>query len=252
MTQTPLLRVRNLAKAFGGTRAVDHVNFELPAGRVQALIGPNGAGKTTLFNLLTGHLRADSGSVIFREKEILGLPPHAVWRRGISRTFQVPAIFENLTLLENVQVALRSHERRLLRPLPLAQAPTRAAELVAAVQLCEPLQAPAYSLAYGNRKRLELAIALANEPALLLLDEPTAGLAPSERARLMQLVHTIATRQSITILFTEHDMDVVFEQAHYVFVMHQGSLIEQGTPEEVRANRRVQEVYLGEAESGSV
>jgi branched-chain amino acid transport system ATP-binding protein len=224
------------------------VSFTLRRGEIRALIGPNGAGKSTFFNILTGQLRADGGEVRWRGRSVLGLPPHAIWRLGISRTFQITATFATLTVLENVQVARLSHAGRsggLLTPAArLEAAPSRA--LLEQVGLLEQATRPAGVLAYGDLKKLELAIALANEPALLLLDEPTAGMAPGERGALMALTARIAHERGLTVLFTEHDMDVVFAVADHIMVLHQGRVIADGAPAAVRGNREVQAVYLGE------
>ncbi len=243
-----LLQVVGVSKAFGGIRAVDGVSFDLPRGEIRALIGPNGAGKSTFFNILTGQLRADAGSAVYRGGQLLGLPPHAVWRLGVSRTFQVTATFATLSALENVQVARLSHVRRsraLLTPAQGLEA-GRSLALLDQVGLADQAERPAGILAYGDLKKLELAIALANDPELLLLDEPTAGMAPAERGALMALTASIARQRNLTVLFTEHDMDVVFATADRIMVLHQGRLIAEGAPAEVRAHPEVQAVYLGE------
>ena len=243
----PLLRVVGVRKAFGGVRAVDGVSFDLARGELRALIGPNGAGKSTLFNLLTGQLPADGGAVAYRGADILGLAPHVIWRRGVSRTFQITATFATLSVLENVQVARLSHTggtRTLLRPADgLEVAPSRA--LLEQVGLGDQATRPAGVLAYGDLKKLELAIALANDPGLLLLDEPTAGMAPAERGALMALMASIARARGLTVLFTEHDMDVVFAHADRVIVLNRGRIIAEGPPAEVRRDAQVQDVYLG-------
>jgi branched-chain amino acid transport system ATP-binding protein len=243
-----VLEVRDVRKAFGGVRAVDGVSLALTRGEIRALIGPNGAGKTTLFNILTGHLRADGGQVLFRGERIDGLPPHAVGRRRISRTFQITATFGTLTALENVQVARLAHTGRTFTLFrPAARYETRAAlALLEQVGLAEQAHRPAGVLAYGDLKKLELAIALATDPLLLLLDEPTAGMAPAERGALMALTAQIARERNLTVLFTEHDMDVVFATADRIMVLHQGRVIADGPPKEVRADAEVQAVYLGE------
>jgi len=236
----PVLETRGLAKSFGGVRAVAGVDLGMARGEIRALIGPNGAGKTTFFNMLTGQLRADAGEV----------RPYAVWRRGVSRTFQITATFLTLTSLENVQVALQSHRRKtyalLSRAAPLEL--EAAAALLAQVGLEAQAERPAGVLAYGDLKKLELAMALANRPEVLLLDEPTAGMAPAERGQLMELTRRIARERELTVLFTEHDMDVVFAIADRIMVLHQGRVIAEGRPDEVRADAQVQRVYLGEAE----
>ncbi len=242
-----MLETAGLRKAFGGVRATDGVALAVAAGEVRALIGPNGAGKTTLFNLLTGHLRPDAGSIRFQGREIAGRPPFDIWRHGLSRTFQIPAVFANLPVLDNVLVPILSATRRTLDVLgrPPRPARARAEALLARVELGGEAGKRAGALAYGDLKKLELAIALANEPRLLLLDEPTAGMAPAERQALMALVGAIARERGLTILFTEHDMDVVFTVAQRISVLHQGRLIAEGTPAEIRADARVQALYLG-------
>jgi len=245
---TAVLEVDNVCRAFGGVRAVDGVSFTLERGEIRALIGPNGAGKSTFFNILTGQLRADAGNVRWRGRSIAGLPPYAIWRQGISRTFQITATFATLTVLENVQVARLSYADRsrglLTSAARLEVAPARA--LLEHVGLAAQAARPAGVLAYGDLKKLELAIALANEPALLLLDEPTAGMAPVERGALMGLTARIARERGLTVLFTEHDMDVVFAVAERIMVLHQGRVIADGVPAAVRADRQVRAVYLGE------
>jgi len=246
---TPVLEVEDVRRAFGGVQAVDGVSFALARGEIRALIGPNGAGKSTFFNILTGQLRADGGDVRWHGRSILGLPPHAIWRLGISRTFQITATFGTLTALENVQVARLSHtgrSRALVTPAArLETAPSRT--LLEQVGLVEQATRPAGVLAYGDLKKLELAIALANDPTLLLLDEPTAGMAPAERGALMAVTARIARERQLTVLFTEHDIDVVFAVADRIMVLHQGRVIADGPPMAVRADAQVQAVYLGEA-----
>jgi len=243
-----MLEIRGLSKSFGGVRAVDAVSLAVPAGEIRALIGPNGAGKTTLFNMLTGQLRPDAGDVWWKGARLTGLPPHAVCRRGVGRTFQITATFASLSALDNVRVARIAHTGRahslLTRAHRLETEPARA--LLDQVGLAEQAERPAAVLAYGDLKRLELAVALATEPELLLLDEPTAGMAPAERGALMALASGIARRRGLAVLFTEHDMDVVFSVADRIMVLHQGRVIADGDPAEVRGNALVQRVYLGE------
>ncbi len=246
----PVLEVRGLAKSFGGVQAVAGVDLSMPRGEIRALIGPNGAGKTTFFNMLTGQLSADTGEVRFKGQRLSGLAPHAVWRRGVSRTFQITATFVTLTAVGNVQVALQSHRRRTYALFAKADGLEREAAraLLAQVGLDAQAERPAGVLAYGDLKKLELAVALANGPEVLLLDEPTAGMAPAERGALMALTQRIARERGLTVLFTEHDMDVVFAVADRIMVLHQGRVIAEGRPDEVRADAQVQKVYLGEAE----
>jgi branched-chain amino acid transport system ATP-binding protein len=247
VTAAPVLEIRGLSKSFGGVRAVDRVSLALARGEIRALIGPNGAGKTTLFNMLTGQLRPDHGDVFFNGTPLTGLPPHAVWRRGISRTFQITATFGSLTALENVQVARLSHARRTYSMTTRAsRLETGAAHaLLELVGLGGCAGRAAFELPYGDLKRLELAVALANDPELLLLDEPTAGMPPAERGALMALTSGIARGRQLTVLFTEHDMDVVFSIADRIVVLHQGRVIAEGDPDIVRGNAEVQRVYLG-------
>jgi len=242
-----VLAVEGLAKSFGGIRAVDGVSFSLGEGELLALIGPNGAGKTTCFNMLTGHLRPSEGRVLLDGQSILGLAPRRIWRMGIGRTFQITATFASMTVAENVQMALISHHRRSFELFSRATRLYRAeAEaLLARVGMKAQAGRPASELAYGDLKRLELAIALAHGPRLLLMDEPTAGMAPAERVALMALTAGIVAEGGVSVLFTEHDMDVVFAHAHRILVLNRGRLIAEGDAEAIRANPEVQEVYLG-------
>ncbi len=241
------LEAEGLEKSFGGVRAVQGVSFGLLPGEMLALIGPNGAGKSTCFNLLNGHLKPDQGRVKLLGHDITGLAPRKVWRRGVGRTFQITATFGSMTVRENVQLALMSHRHELARlwtpawRLRGGQADT----LLERVGLADQVARPCSVLAYGDLKRVELAIALANNPRLLLMDEPTAGMAPQERVGLMALVAEIARERGMSVLFTEHDMDVVFGHADRVLVLDRGRLIAEGNAEEVRNNPLVQEVYLG-------
>ena len=245
---SPILRVESLVKRFGGLHALAGVDLAVNAGEFRAIIGPNGAGKSTLFNTLTGLLRPDSGRVAFEGRDITGEPPHRLARKGVARTFQITSIFPDLSALENVQVALLARARRSWSFWPRARAlgAERAQELLALVGLAASAAKPAGTLAHGDQKRLELAIALAGEPRLLLLDEPTAGMAAQERLEAIRLVHRVARELGVSCVFTEHDMAVVFAVATRITVMHQGRVLAEGTPTEVRARREVQQVYLGE------
>jgi len=243
----PVVEARGLAKAFGGVKAVDGVTFSVQAGRLLAMIGPNGAGKTTCFNMLNGQLKPDAGQVLFGGRDITGLSPRRVWALGVGRTFQITATFASMTVRENVQMALISHHGQALRPFGRAREAyvAEADALLRRVGMQRQAERACGVLAYGDLKRVELAVALANAPKLLLMDEPTAGMAPAERIGLMQLTASVAREQGIAVLFTEHDMDVVFAHADRIIVLDRGRLIAEGTPAEVRANTDVQAVYLG-------
>ena len=242
-----VLQVEGLHKAFGGVQAVADVSFAVTAGEMLALIGPNGAGKSTCFNMLNGQLVPDAGVVRLAGRDIVGLRPRAVWRLGVGRTFQITATFASLSVRENVQMALYSHAGRLRSMLSRFGAAfrTEADGLLAQVGMLDQAGRTCGVLAYGDLKRVELAMALANEPRLLLMDEPTAGMAPRERVALMELTAGLARQHNIAVLFTEHDMDVVFSQADRIIVLDRGELIAGGTPAEVRANPKVRAVYLG-------
>ena len=225
-----ILEARDLRKHFGGVRAVDGVSFSVEAGERVALIGPNGAGKTTCFNLLSGQGEPDSGRISFNGKDITSLPPRERFRLGVGRTFQVAETFVSMTVAENIEVVSPS-AAPVLKELGIEKL---------ADQVCS-------TLAYGDLKRVELAMALAGRPKLLLMDEPTAGMAAGERQSLMSFVEELSRREGIAVLFTEHDMDVVFGFATRIVVMHQGKIVASGTPAEIRSNPKVREVYLGDA-----
>lgn len=242
-----LLQVEHISRSFGGVQAVADVSFAVAAGERVAIIGPNGAGKSTCFNMLNGQLRPDSGHVLLDGRDVTGMPPAQKFRAGIGRTFQITATFASMTVAENVQMALVSHQAGLWNPWRRAQLAARdeAIGLLDRVGLSRQAARAAGVLAYGDLKRLELAIALANRPRLLLMDEPTAGMAPAERASLMNLASAIVAESRISMLFTEHDMDVVFGHADRVLVLNRGQLIFQGTGEGARADAQVRAVYLG-------
>jgi len=248
MDAPALLSVEGLTKSYGGVHAVRGVTFALKPGEILALIGPNGAGKSTCFDMLNGQKSPDSGRIMLLGKDTTGRAPREIWRLGVGRTFQITATFPTMTVRENVQVALVSHHGQLFNLWSSTPKLARdeAGRLLELVGMSGYADRPCGELAYGDLKRLELAVALANEPKLLLMDEPTAGMAPRERIELMRLTARIAREQSIGVLFTEHDMDVVFEHADRILVLNRGVLIAQGSPSEVRANREVQAVYLGE------
>src|SRR6476660_4293681 len=242
-----VLAIRSLSKAFGGVHAVNNVSFEIAQGEFLAMIGPNGAGKSTCFNMINGQLAPDSGEILFEGRNIAGLEPRVVWRLGVGRTFQVAATFSSMTVIENVQMALISHEHETYQLWHAAAQMhrARALNLLEQVGRRDAADRPSRELAYGDIKRIELAIALANEPRLLLMDEPTAGMAPRERNDLIALVKRIVCERGTSVLFTEHSMDVVFAFAHRIIVLARGRLIAAGDARSIRNNSRVQEVYFG-------
>jgi len=242
-----VLEVINLSKSFGGVHAVREVSFMLARGEFLALIGPNGAGKSTCFNMINGQLKPDAGDIAFEGRSIVGLPPREVWRLGVGRTFQIAATFGSMTVAENVQMALISHAGETFRGWrPAARRHReRALALLAQVGMREAADRACRELAYGDVKRVELAIALANEPRLLLMDEPTAGMAPGERNELIALVKRLVVEAHISVLFTEHSMDVVFAFANRILVLARGRLIADGDAKSIRNDPRVQEVYFG-------
>ncbi len=244
-----LLEIDRLAKSFGGVHALRGVSFSVAAGERVALIGPNGAGKTTCFNLLDGQLAPDAGRIVLDGRDVAGSAPRELFRFGVGRTFQIAAAFGSMSVCENVQLALLSHLRRTRSLLSFAaQACAVEAEaLLERVGIRAQAGRACAVLAYGDLKRVELALALANRPRLLLMDEPTAGMAPGERGELMKLAGGLARDAGTAVLFTEHDMEVVFEHADRVLVLCHGELIASGSPDEVRADARVREVYLGDA-----
>ncbi len=242
-----MLRTEGITKAFDKFLAVNGANLTVERGQTVAVIGPNGAGKTTLFNLITGHLKPDRGKVVFDGEEIGRLPVHEICRRGMARSFQIANIFHRLTVFRNVQVSVLSQQGKsnnLFRPAHL-MAVDKTNKILESVGLLNKAERVAGSLSHGDQRILEIAIALGNEPQMLILDEPTAGMSPDETAATMTLIKRLAETQGLTILFCEHDMDVVFNTAQSIMVMHYGKTIIQGKPEEVRSNKEVQEAYLG-------
>jgi branched-chain amino acid transport system ATP-binding protein len=242
-----VLAVRSLSKAFGGVRAVNEVGFDVGRAEFLAMIGPNGAGKSTCFNMINGQLTPDSGEILFEGRDVAGLQPRAIWRLGVGRTFQVAATFGSMTVSENVQVALISHAGetyRLWRPAAGLHR-ERALDLLEQVGMREAADRPSRELAYGDVKRVELAIALANEPRVLLMDEPTAGMGARERHELIALVKQLVVERGISVLFTEHSMDVVFAFADRIIVLARGRLIADGNAAAIRDNAQVREVYFG-------
>jgi len=242
-----MLKVESVVKSFDEFKAVNGANLEIKKGEIVAVIGPNGAGKSTLFNLITGQLRRDSGKIIFKGEDIGGIPPYEICKRGVGRSFQIVNIFPRLTVFDNVQVAVLSWQRKsstLFSPSRnIAVKDTY--HLLESVGLQDKAKDIAGSLSHGDQKVLEIAIALGNEPELLILDEPTAGMSPEETSVTIELIKRLAWTRGLTILFCEHDMEIVFSIAQSIMVMHQGRTLIQGKPEEVRNNRAVQEAYLG-------
>jgi len=243
-----ILKVERLKKAFGGLLATNNVSYEMQAGELSAIIGPNGAGKSTFFNLLTGYHQADSGRVLFQGKNITKWPPHRIARLGIARAFQVSNIYLALTTYENVRQAILAQQNKTLNFFTPAHrlAKDETAKLLEVAGLSRHAHMIAGNLSQGDKKRLELAIALGSKPELLFLDEPTAGMSREETYETMSLVKRLNQELRLTILFTEHDMSVVFGYARRLTVLHQGSIIAEGSPEEVRSNETAQKIYLGE------
>jgi len=242
-----LLDVSAVGKSFGAVKANEDISFSLQPGELLALIGPNGAGKSTLFNSINGQLRADTGSITLAGCELIGLRPREIWKLGVGRTFQVAEPFSSMTAIENVQTALLSHDRKLSSIWSRATDHRRdeATALLKQVGMDGQADRPCSVLAYGDVKRLELALALAHRPRLLLMDEPTAGMAPRERHDIMALTRELVVSKDVAVLFTEHSMDVVFSYADRIIVLARGRLIAEGTPVSIRDNPEVQKVYFG-------
>ena len=243
-----VLIVEDLSRNFGGVQAVKDVNLAVPAGQLRAVIGPNGAGKSTFFNLLTGYIPCNSGRILFRGKDVTGLPPHSLCRLGLGRTFQINSIFSNARVLENVQVALLSHRRRIWNMWAAADKllVREAEELLTTLGLEARAEKLGSELSYGDRRRLEVALALACEPQLLLLDEPTAGMSIPDKPGMVELIRKVSRERGVTVILIEHDMDIVFSVADEITVLHQGAVVAQGTPQEIKSNEQVQQIYLGE------
>ena len=243
-----MLEITDIYKSFGDFTAVDGASLTIDEGELVAVIGPNGAGKTTLFNLITGQLKPQGGEIVFMEEDITYLPPYEICRRGIARSFQIANIFPRLSVFANVQVAVISQQggsKRLFRPAQgIAVEETNA--ILEQVGLLGKAWNTAGSLSHGDKRTLEIAIALVNDPKMLILDEPTAGMSPEETMATIELVKRLAETRGLTILFCEHDMDVVFGIAQSIMVMHQGRTLVQGKPEQVRKNEQVMKAYLGE------
>ena len=242
-----MLRIGDIYKSFGEFMAVDGAELTVGKGELVAVIGPNGAGKTTLFNLISGQLKPDRGEVIFMDEDITNLPPYRVCKKGIARSFQIVNIFHRLTVFGNVQVAVLSQQGRSNRLFSPARnmVVEETSNILESLGLLGKAWNTAGSLSHGDRRILEIAIALGNDPMLLILDEPTAGMSPEETSATMSLVKRLADERGLTILFCEHDMDVVFSIAQSIMVMHQGRTLIQGKPEDVRRNEEVVKAYLG-------
>lgn len=251
----PILQAENVSKRFGGVTAVDDVSISLSVGETAALIGPNGAGKTTFYNVVSGRMVPSSGRVLFEGTDISGWPAHKIARLGISRSFQVTNVFNELSVRENVEVALISHRKKSLRLFSLRaydrELHDEAESILERLGLGDMAQARTGTLSYGDKRLLELAIVLATEPRLILLDEPTAGLTPEETRKVIQLIDRLRSDQPYTFFITEHDMEVVFNLADRVLVMHRGQLLAQGTPDEVREDPQVKAAYLGDDEEAA-
>ncbi|CAB1055495.1 Branched-chain amino acid ABC transporter, ATP-binding protein LivG (TC 3.A.1.4.1) [Olavius sp. associated proteobacterium Delta 1] len=242
-----VLEVHELAKSFGGVQAVKNLSFNLAEGQLLAMIGPNGAGKSTCFNLINGQLRPDNGRVVIMGNKINGYQPRQVWKLGVGRTFQITSTFASMTVLENIKMAILSYHQHTQSLFSRVRKlyNEESMELLKLVGIEDQHDRACGVLAYGDLKRIELAVALANQPKLLLMDEPTAGMGPAERQSLMELTSDIVRTRNIGVLFTEHDMDVVFTHADRIIVLNRGELVTEGSPTEVRANNKVQEIYLG-------
>ena len=242
-----MLHVKGVEKFFGEFMAVVGANLTVDEGEIVAVIGPNGAGKTTLFNLITGHLKLDGGMITFKGEDIGGLPPYEICNKGIARSFQIVNIFHRLTVFANVQVAVLSHHKKSSHMVRPAQSLVvdETTSILESVGLANEAMSIAGSLSHGDQKILEIAIALGSEPELLILDEPTAGMSPEETFATIELIKKLAKTRGLTILFCEHDMEIVFSVAHSIMVMNQGRTIIQGKQKAVRSNKEVQECYLG-------
>jgi branched-chain amino acid transport system ATP-binding protein len=245
---TGLLKIENLKKAFGGLQATDSIHLSIEKGSLRSLIGPNGAGKTTLFNQITGYLVPDSGRILFQGEDITGLHPYQISRKGITRAFQIINVFPRLAVVESVQLAIMAKRGETLNCFTPARTVARgeAMAVLETVGLAERADMLARELSHGDQRVLELALALAGEPELLLLDEPMAGMSAFERVKVTDLMQKVHQEQGLTILFCEHDMDVVFGISERVTVLHQGRVIAEGMPEEIRRNEEVHMVYLGQ------
>jgi branched-chain amino acid transport system ATP-binding protein len=243
-----VLRVERLSKAFGGVVAINDVSLDFPERSLTAIIGPNGAGKTTFFNVISGHIPADSGHIHFEGSDIVGMSPLRIVRRGICRAFQVASIFPEMTLEDSLTAAVTSRQGgswTLLRRFPAAAAHERAEEIMELLDLTTRAKSLSRNLSHGEQKLLDIALALALEPKVLLLDEPTAGMGSEERWRMIDKVYQLWQAEKLTMIFIEHDMDIVFKIAQTINVLKYGKVLAQGTPQEIRANQDVIDAYLG-------
>ena len=242
-----MLQIKSLSKSFGGFKAVSNANLDVKKGEIVAVIGPNGAGKTTLFNLITGVLKPDSGTVLFKGLDITGLSPHIICKKGISRSFQVVNVFQRLSVFENVQVAVLSREGKTWNLFTPSKKLVREEtdRILESVGLQEKANNISGALSHGDRKVLEIAMALGGNPEFLILDEPTAGMAFEETVRCIDLIKQLSEKMGLTILFCEHDMELVFSISNRIMVMVRGATIIQGSCEDVRCNQAVQDAYLG-------
>jgi branched-chain amino acid transport system ATP-binding protein len=249
MNEAPFLQVENLSHRFGKFQVLSRISLHISRGALSALIGPNGAGKTTFYNVISGRFPPTAGKVLFKGRDITGMPAHKVAPLGLLRSFQITNIFSNLSVLENVLVPLTLHNSKgfsVLGSMSKQRSLYEKAEgILHKLGILDQAHRPAHELAYGDKRLVEIAIVMAREPELILLDEPTAGMTPEETERMTHLIKELADHSGITFFLTEHDMKVVFAIADYIYVLHQGSLLVQGTPELIRSNQAVKEAYLG-------
>jgi len=249
-----MLEIRALSKSFGGVKATDNVSLDFADGSLTAVIGPNGAGKSTFFNLITGALRPDAGQILLNGVDMAGKTPPEIVRHGIGRAFQVASIFPSLTVEETMLAAVCADQRRagvLHRRFPLAETRDRAEHAMELLGLANKRHRTAATLSHGDQKLLDIALALVLDPKVLLLDEPTAGMGTEERWRMIDKVRELWEREKITVVFIEHDMDIVFKVAETVRVLSYGTVLAEGTPDEIRRNPQVIEAYLGKSAAGA-